>query len=366
MLRFRTAALSGLSLFLAACATATPVARTAAPSAALTPIRWPVRTVEHIDLWIHAFALLATDSSPVPLYRKNYRDSMTVIKNRINVLTSLDANRAALAKRLAESPNYLAAQFLPLDLANWDVLRAFIESFLQANGDPRRVDKAVAARVAQLAAIFPAAADREWLRMFVAGVGEEQQRFFVDEQSKVLRARAAVISAADSLWQRVYRPRFERFLANTNQRTGEIVLSIPVGAEGRTGIGRDRQTVVVVPFPDRVADANQVMLVFAHEITGTLVTSVIADNTTPAEQRAGAADRLVATAQVRAGAILLERVAPELLEPYMRLYLAQTGALRESALSGAALRDAFAVRFAVSATIVGALDKQIDIVLGGI
>ena len=90
---------------------------------------------------------------------------------------------------------------------------------------------------------------------------------------------------------------------------------------------------------------------FAHEITGTLVGTVVADNTTPAEQRAGAADRLVAFGQVRAGAMLLERVAPELLEAYMRFYLAQAGAPPVAGASGATLAATFARRFELPAAI---------------
>ncbi len=317
----------------------------------------------HADLWLHAFAMLANDSSPVPLYRRGYRDSLTVVKNRANILTALDANRATLSKGLASSGGYLQAQFLPLDQPNWDAMRASLERFLQFEGDPRRApDRETAARVAQIAAVFPAPADREWLRLFLAGVIDEQARFFADEHAQVVRSRVAVITAVDSLWQKVYRPKFDRFLANTGQRTGDFVLSLPIGGEGRTGVGRDRQTVVLVPFPERVADAPQTIYVFAHEITGSLVGSVVADNTTPAEQRAGAADRLVALGQVRAGALLLERIAPELLDPYMRYYLAAVGDVDGTG----SLAERFARRFDIPPIIREALQRQIEIVLGGI
>lgn len=340
-------------------------ARASAPAPASVPIRWPVKTAEHIDLWLHAFAMVSDDSAAIPLYRRGYRDSMTVVKNRANVLTSLDTNRSVLSRRLRESPTYLQAQFLPLDMANWDVLRAFGNRFLEVDGDPKRVkDRETGARIAQFAAIFPSAADRQWLRTFLDGVADEQLKFFADERARAVRSRVAVITAVDSLWQRVYRPRFERFLTNTGQRSGDIVLALPVGAEGRSGVGRDRQTVVVVPLPERVADAREVILVFAHEVTASLVGSVIGDNTTPAEQRAGVADRYVAIAQVRAGAMLLERVAPELLDAYLRYYLAQVGGLRTD--EGASLASAFAARFALPNAIHDALQKQIEIVLGGI
>ena len=377
MLRtFLAASLTGLALLTQACAAAIPVrdplpansSRTTSASAATTAplVRWPIKTAEHIDLWLHAFAMVSNDSAPVPLYRRGYRDSLTVLKNRANILTSLDANRGALATRLAGSPAYLQAQFIPLDMANWDVLNAFGERFLKYEGEKgRALDPESRARVQQFAAIFPKPEDREWLRVFFNGVQDEQVRFFAAEHSQLVRNRAAVITAVDSLWQRVYRPKFDRFLTNTAQKNGDILLSVPVGGEGRTGTGRDQRTVVVVPFPSRVADAHEVVLVFAHEITGTLVGSVIADNTTPAQQRAGTADRLMAFAQVRAGAMLLGRIAPELLDTYMQFYLNEVGAppVRET---GAVLAATFAKRFDTPTTISDAIQRQLDIVLGGI
>jgi hypothetical protein len=361
-----------------ACATATPVGEPSRPgvqpargsvaaTAAPQVTRWPIKTAEHIDLWLHAFAMLTTDTATVPLYRAGYRDSLTVVKNRANVLTSLDANRAALSAGLAASSGYLAAQFLPMDMANWDVLRAFADRFVQVEGDRRRVDdKATAARIAQFAAIFPSDADREWLRLFVAGVADEQLKFFADEHARAVRTRVNVITAVDSLWQRVYLAKFDRFLTNTSQRVGEIVLSLPIGGEGRTALGRDRQVVVVVPFPQRAADATDVLFVVAHEVTGTLVGSVVADNSTPAEGRAGVTDRLVSMGQVRAGALLLERIAPELVEPYMRYYLAHSNARVDATLAGPNLATAFTRRFELPSTIRDALVRQLDIVLGGI
>lgn len=366
--------------FLAGCASPTPVGGpgSAGPQAAVSgdaanarlmgqPTRWLVKTSEHIDLWLHSFAMLSRDSTTVPLYRRGYRDSLTVVKNSQNILTALDANRVQLAAGLAASGRYLQAQFLPLDVANWDVLKSFAEKFLQYEGEPRRApDESTALRVAQFATIFPSAADREWLRLFLVGVSDEQLRFFNDEHSRIVRERVQVITAVDTMWQQTYRKKFERFLTNTGQRSGDIVLSVPIGGEGRTGVGRDRQTVVVVPFPQRVEDAAEVLYVFAHEITGGLVNSVVADNTTPAQQRAGAADQMVAAGQVRAGALLLARIAPELLRPYQRFYVMQTGAAAPMSMSNAELDTVFNQRFEMSTTILDALERQIEIVLGGI
>ena len=125
---------------------ATP--RSSPAAAATAPlVRWPVKTAEHIDLWLHAFAMLATDSAPMPLYRRGYRDSLTVLKNRRE--PAHRAGRQSARRWPGGSPvrlAYLQAQFLPLDMANWDVLKAFAELFLQYEGDPRRAPSRRAGR----------------------------------------------------------------------------------------------------------------------------------------------------------------------------------------------------------------------------
>jgi hypothetical protein len=99
-----------------------------------------------------------------------------------------------------------------------------------------------------------------------------------------------------------------------------------------------------------------------------LVGPVVADNTTPAEQREGRAARLVAVAQVVAGAMVLQALAPELVDGYQRYYLRQTGT-RVTANRVAANRpvsETFDATFALPAVMRTALQRQIDLVLSGI
>ena len=57
---------------------------------------WPVKTREHVDLWLHGFALLQEDTTFVPFFKRGYSTNMIVLKNRANVVTQLDANRDRL------------------------------------------------------------------------------------------------------------------------------------------------------------------------------------------------------------------------------------------------------------------------------
>ena len=342
-------------------AAGTPVS-TGAPVAQPSVTRWRVTTSPHLDLWLHSFALISQDTALVPLYRRGYRDSVSAVRTRANILTALDGNRAALATGLAASPQYLQAQFLPFEFGSWEDMKLAAERFLQFEGEPRRApDQNTAARVALFASIFPSPSDRNWLRLFISAVQDENTRWFATEHQRVAQERSVVVVSVESLWTRTYRSRFERFLNNTGQRNGYLVLSLPLGGEGRTGNGRERQTVVAVGWPGRMQDAREAILVFAHEITGALVGGVVTDNTTPAEKRDGVSDRYVAAGQTRAGAMLLQKIAPELVEPYMRYYLEQAGVRPAGSLS-----DAFSGRFELPKAITDGLLRQIEIVLGGI
>jgi hypothetical protein len=359
-----------------ACATATPVsttplppARSGSPSSATitvvapNAVRWPVKTEQHVDLWLHSFAMISTDNAPIPLFRRGYRDSLTAIKNRNNITTSLDANRETLSRRLTTNPALIQAQFLALSFNNVAELRFAIEKFLQVQGDAKSVgDAASATAVAAMASAFPTAADREWLRVFMLGMNEEASRFYDADYVRTVRNRAAVLVAVDSVWTKVYRAKFERFLNNTSQRNGQLLLSLPLGGEGRTSVGPDRQTVIAVTFPGRPADALESVFVFAHEVVGNIVSGVVNDNTTPAQQRTGDAANYIAFGQVQGGLALLQKIAPELAEPYARYYLSQGGKPVPSTGAVAALKRAYPL----PQTVLDGFTRQIEIVLAGI
>src|SRR5438128_2618498 len=72
---------------------------------AQSPARqWPVLTRKHIDLWLHGYAMLLRDTSPVPVFRRGYREQVQAAKAQRGVTTMLDANRDRLQQRLALSP----------------------------------------------------------------------------------------------------------------------------------------------------------------------------------------------------------------------------------------------------------------------
>lgn len=330
-------------------------ARTAAP--------WRVEARYQLDAWLHAFAMVQNDSTEVPYFRRGYRDRMVALRNRSNTLTQLDANREQLRARLATNRNLTSAQFLPLYFSSWEELYQAVDLFLQADGDPRRSnDPTGQAVIATFAGVFPTAQDRDWLRLFAISARDEADKFYRGYWTAQQRERRPVIDQVDSLWNSVYLPRMRRYLNNTQLTGGTMVLSLPLDGEGRTIADAKRTNTVAVTFPDTPAEALDAIYVFAHEVSGSFATRVVTDNITPTQQRSGLGDLYASAATVHGGALLLKRVAPELLDGYVRYYLhaAQQPEPRGDMMA------ALARAFPLPDTIIQALGRQLDSILGGI
>ncbi len=325
-------------------------------------VPWPIKTREHVDLWLHGFAMLQEDTTFVPFFRRGYSTNMTVLKNRANVVSQLDANRDRLRARLTTNPQLINAQFVPLAFSSWEEIVQGVNVLVRADGDPRAASSQLeASMIAFLAAYFPSAADREWARLFVTSLGDERARFYQSYWAQQQREKRNVLDEVDALWQGTYRPKIQRFLNNTQQAAGDVLLSLPLNGEGRSQSSGKQSNVLTVTFPDRPADALEAIYVIAHEAVGSLANTAVIDNITPEQRRTGIADRYTSSAAVRAGAFLLQRTAPETLDGYMRYYLRSV-----NRPVGANAATTFATTFSLPDTIRDALNRQLDVVLGGI
>jgi len=362
-----TFASAGIVALAAACAsvgggTGGPVTGTPDQTTGRPDVIWPMKVREHVDLWLHGYAMLQEDSTFVPFFRRGYGTNMTVLKNRANVVTQLDANRDRLRARLSTNPQLINAQFIPLNFASWEDLVGVVDLFVRANGDPRAASSQQQANaIAFLAAYFQTGADRDWLRLFVQSLNDESAKFYHSYWTQQERERGNVLELADTLWQRTYRPRMQRFLNNTQQGNGEILLSLPLDGEGRTQTSGSRSNVMTVSFPDRPADAIEAIYVVAHEAVGSLAGTAVNDNITPEQRRSGLGDRYQSAAAVRGGALLLQRTSPEILDGYMRYYLRSV-----NRPLGSNLQSTFNATFSIPDTIRDAMTRQIDMILGGI
>jgi hypothetical protein len=325
-------------------------------------IIWGVKTREHVDLWLHGYALLQEDTTFVPFFRRGYGTDMTVLKNRANVVSQLDANRDRLRARLTANPQLVNAQFVPLSFSSWSELNSAVDLFIRANGDPRAASsQQQAGAIAFLAAYFPTGPDREWLRLFVQSLNDESNKFYHSYWVQQQRERSNVLDLVDTLWQRTYRPRMQAFFNNTQQAQGTILLSLPLDGEGRSQTNGKQSNTITVTFPDRPNDAVEAIYVIAHEAVGQLATTAVTDNITPEQRRTGVGDRYQSSAAVRAGALLIQRTSPEILDGYMRYYLRSV-----NRPVGANLQTTFNSTFVIPDVIRDAIARQLDVVLGGI
>jgi hypothetical protein len=343
--------------------TARPAPRDAGPGVATPNEFWNLRTLEHVDLWLHGFALLFADTAGLPLFRPGYRESVLEARRRTGTVTQLETNERSLSARFAANPGLWAAQFVALYFDSWDDLQRGAETFLRLGGDARRARNDVEAfSVATFATYFPSEADRDWLSQYLAALEDESRKFYHRHWLTEQRAHEQARMQVEVLFRSRLRPALQRFLANTQQGDGNFVLALPLAGEGRTLATDQRPRVVAVGLPAAPDSALEAIYAFAHEIVSPVTSVVIQDQTSDADRRAGLADRYSSFALVRGGAMLLERVLPELAPGYARYYLALARVRYTGDHPLRALEQAFPLPDALR----DALGRQIDVVLGGI
>ena len=335
-----------------------------APTQQAASGQWTVDSREHVDLWLHAFALLQADSTRVPFFRRGYRDSVVADRKRANVMSMIDVNRDKLASRFLAFPNLVSAQFIPLYFGTWDETRQSAELFLRTQGDVNAGGRS------PIAADHPARSPDTSRPSRIANGCGCSSRPSMTSGSSSSRATGAPSSSEGSacapastrMWRNGYRQQFARFLTNSGADRGTILLSLPLDGEGRTLDVGQRNRLVAVNFPATPAEAPEALYTFVHEVVSSVTSIAIDDNTSPAEKRSGLGDRYASAALVRGGAMLMQRVAPELADGYARYYLR---ASRVPFTTGDAMA-ALATAFPLPDTVRDAIKRQIEVVLGGI
>ncbi|HYW49243.1 MAG TPA: hypothetical protein VE861_01485 [Gemmatimonadaceae bacterium] len=338
-------------------------ARTSVPPRPNGP--WPIKVREHIDLWLHGYALLSEDTSQVPLFRRGYRDSLIVVRNAAQRTSRLDSMRVALQRTLASTPELINGQFYASHFTNYGTLRVSLQQLTQSKGKVQDVrDRDQQQMVALAANYFGTAPTREFAEQFSVALESESQRFHHADWLETQRTRAPVITRADSLWRTVWFPKLAGFLRGTGQRNGEIIVSPVVEGEGRTiTIDPVAGPSMVVTLPPSVDRTVEVLYGIVHEAVGAFAAGAVTENITPRQKSAGVADRLQTAAAVRAGALLLQRTLPAEVDGYARFYLRQLG--KPVPATGTALA-ALEAAMPLQADILETMNKQMDLFLGGL
>src|SRR5262249_33197704 len=325
---------------------------------------WRLTTLEHVDLWLHGYAMLTSDTGNVPFFDRGYKQQVTALKRQRNIYTLLDANQSTLSARFAANPALANGQFIAMYFTSLPQIVNATDAFLRSNGNPRAAmrDPELAQQIAMLAAVFSQPADRNWLRLFVQSLQDESTKFFHTYWTNEQEVRKAAFAEVSEQWSSRYYPKLSRFLNNTQQPNGQFVLSIPLGGEGRTINDGKTSNIIAVEFPRTREAAPEAMFTFVHEAVGQLAQEAITDNTTPAEQRSGVTSGYVGNGSVRGGAVLLQRVLPDVVPDYMRFYLRALG----RPIPAGDPTAAFVAAFPLPQSILNGLTRQIDVVLGGI
>jgi hypothetical protein len=326
---------------------------------------WPVKHREHVDLWLYGFALLQDDTSAVPLFAPGLRQRMTILKNSRALHTPLDTAYEKLSGYLAARPDAVGAQFLALYFNTWEEMSRAAGYFLRYEGDARRPDnREIAVIVALFAEYFPRDVDRAFLARFVEVLGLERDLFFREWWVAEERARRDGLVRADSLWQSTWRPSLQRFLNHTQQQSGDLILALTLGGEGRALPAGKTTNQYAIAWPATADSAEVLLFAFVHEIVGSTAQAAIADHLTPAETRAGLAASFGNAGLVRGGAMLVERVQPGLGARYARWYLSLMG--RPAPADDAAAMAALAAAFPMRPEMIESMERQIAIAFTGI
>jgi hypothetical protein len=141
--------------------------------------------------------------------------------------------------------------------------------------------------------------------------------------------------------------------------TGEILLSLPLDGEGRTFLAG--QHSIAIGFPVSADSSLEAVYSFAHEAAAVVAADAVQEGTTVAEQRSGVAGRYASPAEVRGGAMLLQRAIPELVPGYERHYLSAA----RVPMSGAAVDTVFVRAFPLKQSMIDAMDRKLDSAMRG-
>ena len=334
---------------------------------------WPVKTRYVVDLWLHGLAMLSTDTSRTPPFRRDYRDAMIVAKNSRNILTQLDQNAEMLQHGLRVNPRLMDGARLALREGSWEEMGNDIAAFLTSGADSAsgkkrpsvlttwkrapRTSQETSEMMAALGAIYRTDADREWLKTFALSLTDEHSKFYEQYWREQQRALRPALAAADSQISQRYLKQFRSYLRGVQLQTGEVLLSLPLGGEGRSIL--EGQHSIAIGFPASPDSSLDAVYELAHEIVSPVAEQAVRERIAPAEFRSGIGAQLESPAKVRGGAMLLQRAVPELVAGYERHYLAEA----RITSGGADLDSAFVRAFPLRQSIIDGMDQRLDEVL---
>lgn len=326
---------------------------------------WRFATREHVALWYHGLSLVlpAEEGMPLPIYDPEEQQRALAAARRASAgPTPLEAIADRLRTEFAGSSSYQQLQFVPLYFDDAASLFNAIRLWDQAAGDPQRAGSQQGAEaVALLGAMFETARQRRAVVEFAGALEQEGRTYYAAYWSTRAEQLRPLATAARTQWatlQDSLLPLF-RYLGVTS---GEALLTPALGPEGRTVTTRTFSRIAVGTPPvgsTPNAAAAEVTFSMLHELMYGLVGEAISEHVAPARVREFGEQVLQTRAAVRAGAMVLERRAPNRVAEYRAYYLRMAG---RTGTGDTAFRNAYALPL----ELVSGLGEFIDSALAGI
>jgi len=322
---------------------------------------WRAILLPQVDLWYHGLATarfqgLGSDDFYDPAYSVDLRDA----KQKAGVLpTRLDDQASAFGSAFAQDSAFEVFHFVPLyyAAAPVDPMLASLEIVSDSEGNPDVGDPLAQFGASAVAGTLSRPDQRAILGDWVAALEAEWSDFYAEFWRNRAIAHGPTLQAIQTEWNEAFAPALAPFLQANWLDNGVLVLSDPVGEEGRIfeGDPTNRSDNIVVVGFDPEASPRAPLFAAVRELCFPVVREVLAE--APQQDRAAAATRS-SHAAVRCGAELLDRFAPDLGAEYRSWFTpAATG-------SPADVHTAFERKYAIDAAVSAAIQEKLGAIPG--
>ncbi|MEN8144700.1 MAG: hypothetical protein ABFS14_07070 [Gemmatimonadota bacterium] len=323
---------------------------------------WRVIVLPQVDLWYHGLATAGLQGlGPYPLYEPGYAARLKVSKAEAQTApTALEDRVVGFGSSFATDPAFEVFHFVPLYFASSAVepMLGALDVVGGAEGAPAAVDVMARFGASAVAGAIPRTDQRATLADWTAALRAEWDGFFADYWRELAVRNASHLQSIQAEWNDQFAPRLAAYLTEYRLDGGVLVLSDPVGPEGRIfegDPGNRSDNIVVVGF-DEGAGPRAPLYAAVRELCFPLVREILAGQPAAAN-RASSASRS-STAAVRCGAFVLDRFAPDLAPGY-----------RSSFTPGASgapahVTAAFDRKYAMDAALGAALQNRLGAIPG--
>lgn len=304
--------------------------RAATLAAAGTAPAWRVTTLDHVDLWYHGLALIGFGvAEPAALYDPAYAPRVRAAKQRRGLApTPLDRAAAAMASTFERDRAFEINHLLPLYFANadWPAILHAVRT-LDRGGSRRDLGSERIARV--LAAALPRSEQRGTLRRFAEMLEAERGLWLAAETNAAAGSRLARARAVERRWNTVFAPSLAPFLTHIGRAQGTIVLSPPLGREGRnvgplSGASSASIVAIAMPLDDGDEETTAAAFDILRELCFATARTVLGDRVPSGDPVA--AETLSRAIAVHCGAKMLRRYLPQYRAAYEARFIPPSAA----------------------------------------